>query len=456
MVPTPQTLPHSEEAERAVLAAPLVDAEHWLTLAEHLRVGDFYLEGHQLIFTAMQELVSGGTGLDVLTVHGWLESRGHSERAGGLGYLTGLDVLLPDLSRLGQYVEMVRERSVRREVLEASARWQGELLAGTLPAGTVVNAARRELEALEALLPGGSGLRPAFELVGSVVGEAERRREERERTGRRIWGLATGLPRLDQLLGGLQPGLHLLAGAPGVGKTTLALQMALHVAREAPVVYVSFENSSANLLTKALCQWSGINTEDVARGTASAALLAESAEEFRPVLERLYLVDGDGHLTPSRLASQARQAMVRAGSSTCLVVVDYLQLWAKTSRDLRGFSETRGKVDALGGELIDLARRLGSPVLSMSSQSRAAGGYGRGGGEASLDSFKESGDLEYAADTALFLTEARERPAEKPAVAVDLTVRKNRHGSLGTVELIYRPQRGTLRELRPEESGARP
>ncbi len=100
----------------------------------------------------------------------------------------------------------------------------------------------------------------------------------------------------------------------------------------------------------------------------------------------------------------------------------------------------------VGGPLRELALGLGSPALALASQNRSAGNYGNGKGTAALDALKESGDLEYAADVVLFLTEAQERLATPPARAVELIVAKNRHGETGKVGLIFRPDVGTMRE----------
>jgi replicative DNA helicase len=118
---------------------------------------------------------------------------------------------------------------------------------------------------------------------------------------------------------------------------------------------------------------------------------------------------------------------------------------AKVAEDLRG-NLVRERVDMLGGLLRELALGLHSPVLALASQNRSAGNYGNGKGTAALDSLKESGDLEYAADVVLFLTDAQERLATPPARAVELTVAKNRHGETGKVGLIFRPDLGTMRE----------
>jgi replicative DNA helicase len=126
-----------------------------------------------------------------------------------------------------------------------------------------------------------------------------------------------------------------------------------------------------------------------------------------------------------------------------LLIVDYLQLYAKAAEDLRHLRSLREKVEIMGNGLRDLGMRLRSPVLALASQHRGAG-YGSGG-SASLDTLKESGDLEYSADAVAFLTEAEDRMETAPARALDLTVSKNRHGETGKLDLVFRPDLGEMR-----------
>jgi replicative DNA helicase len=121
-------------------------------------------------------------------------------------------------------------------------------------------------------------------------------------------------------------------------------------------------------------------------------------------------------------------------------------LWAKVAERAHAAQPVRERVELLGWALRELAQDLRSPVLALSSQNRAQGDYGRGKGSAALDSLKESGDIEYAADVVLFLTQAPEGKATPPAVALELTVAKHRHGETGKVGLIFRPDIGVLRE----------
>jgi replicative DNA helicase len=281
----------------------------------------------------------------------------------------------------------------------------------------------------------------ATDLLTHVLADAEERRRQREDTGRPVMGLPTGLPQLDTLLGGLTTGLFILAGAPGSGKTTMALQIAAATSREVPVVYVTFENSPSSLTLKAISARAGINPQQVLRGWADPAALRRAASEWQPVAHRMALIEGSGRLTVAQIRAKALHAMNRHKAKKCLVVVDYLQLWAKLAAELRGLTTVRERVETLGSTLRDLAVRLDSPVLALASQNRAQGDYGDGNGTANLDSLKESGDLEYAADAVLFLTKSKKRQA-----ALDLVLAKNRSGDVGKVDVIFRPDLGIFRE----------
>jgi replicative DNA helicase len=336
----------------------------------------------------------------------------------------------------------------RRLLAAIQERLAQALFDETTPATDIVVLLEEEtLRAHSALRNTTAGrLQWASALLPQVLADAEARRLQREATGSAVLGVPTGFAQLDNILSGLNEGLYLLAGAPGMGKTTLALQVAAAATTDVPVVVVTFEHAPANLTLKLLCARAGVNLRDVQRGYADPAKLRAAAEVWEPVAQRLAVVEGSSQLTVAQGRAQARRAMRHHQAERCLVIVDYLQLWAKVAEDLRGNFSVRERVDMLGGLLREMALGLHSPVLALASQNRSAGNYGNGKGTAALDSLKESGDLEYAADVVLFLTEAQERMATPPARAVDLTVAKNRHGETGKVGLIFRPDLGTLRE----------
>ena len=292
----------------------------------------------------------------------------------------------------------------------------------------------------------GGAVRWGSDLLPEVLETARERRAERERTGRSILGIPTGFAALDNALNGWMPGLHLLAGAPGMGKTSLALQLAIHACQQpdTAAVYVSFENSLPNLLEKALAAQARTSSQHISRGMADLAALQAAGAALRPALARLALLEG----TPALGVGAMRQAIqdaARRHGGRVLVVLDYLQVAGRG----RG-QELRQAIDDLLLDLRGLANQLEMPVLALASQNRAAGQYGNGGGSAALDSLKETGGAEYTCDTALFLKPAEKRQAASGCKALDLVISKNRHGPCGqAIPLVFRPDHGIFREEEP-------
>lgn len=287
----------------------------------------------------------------------------------------------------------------------------------------------------------------AQDLLPEILQEAANSYKTKVETGKSLMGIPTGLARLDGLLNGLNEGLLILAGPPSVGKTTLAWQIAEHATREAPVLYVTFENSPKNLLLKSLCARAGCKASQVQNGFITRETLEGAVGDWRHVISRIAVIEGNSQLSVPYLRAKAQQAMKRHGTKRCLVVVDYIQLWAKCAETLRHYSSVRERVEVLGTQLRELATRLSSPVLALASQNRAQGNYGAGGGTAALDSLKESGDLEYAADAVMFLTETTEGGGRMPGVRLmKLDLKKNRYGEQGGFSLVFLPDVGSMRE----------
>lgn len=330
----------------------------------------------------------------------------------------------------------------RREIARVLERL-GRDLYGDAPATDLLTALEEEAARVQAAVRevAAGRLLWAESLVDRVLEEVRARRVQQQETGKPVLGLNTGIPRLDDLLGGLRDGgLYILAGPPGAGKTSLALQLASRAALQVPVLYVTFENSPANLVLKVLCRLAEVRPADAERGLVDPARLRGAASDFRAQAARLAFLEGTARTTVAQARARALQAMARHRAERCLVVVDYLQRMAHG----RGYTDLRANVSALVGELTDLARRLDSPVLALSSLSRA--GYQGGEGKADLAALKESGDVEYAADVVLFLATPKERKAVPPARAVDLVVAKNRYGELGSVSLVFRADIGLFGE----------
>jgi len=276
------------------------------------------------------------------------------------------------------------------------------------------------------------------ELWPEVLKEVAARRKMLQEEGKSAVGLPTGLVTLDKLLGGLQPGIHLLAAEPGQGKTTIGLQIATNVSLEGfPVIFVSLEESLQKLTLKTICSIAGLNLKKYTEGYGEPNDLEEAMQRHHSSINNIYFIEGTANLSIPNIKAKALQLMSRLEKPKCLIIIDYLQRWASSRQNYNDF---RHVVSQLVSDLRELSFSIDSPLLVVSSQNRP----GQGG--ARLTSLKESGDLEYSADSAIFLTKPQNRNASPPARAVDLNLEKNRYGDKGNIELIFRPDIGSFRE----------
>jgi len=270
--------------------------------------------------------------------------------------------------------------------------------------------------------------------------------EHRKETGSTFTGLSTGFPDLDDRLNGLHGGrFYALAGGPGVGKTTTALAIARSAAKTAPVVYLTYENPPANLVLKCLCAVGDVSTLDTERGFISPDKLLPATEQWAEAGSRLAFLNGTSGLTISRLESYAREAMERHESEQCLVIVDYLQLAAKSSRQLEG--DSRQRVETMSGQLLEMAKALNSPVIGICSQKRKQGSSAGYSNHNELDSLKESGDLEYSSDVVLILANQADGNGKLflgDTRPLSLHIVKNRHGDTGQINLTFFPMTGRV------------
>ncbi len=343
----------------------------------------------------------------------------------------------PSLSavELEQAARRLSELAARRH-LARMQQSMAAMLYGESPLAELTVLIRDGLEGLErsAVRLAAKKAQRGHELARQVVEQARQRAELRQQTGKAVMGITTGMGGLDRLLSGWNPGLHVLAAGPGIGKTTLSLQFAWQALRAGVAVeYVTFENSPLNLMLKMICAQAGVNPAEVERGYGNEEKLRQVVGEHAGLLEGLRIWEGTRGFSLGATAA----SWTRGG----LVVFDYLQRAAHAL----GYEQLRHNVSAITGEMREVALRQDMAVLAISSLNRAGGDYGRGGA-AQLDSLKESGDLEYGADTVLLLSPAAEAMASPPARELELRVAKNRNGALGSVKLVFRPDLGVFRE----------
>src|SRR6185295_11374345 len=255
ILPETKTLPHSEESERAVLGGVLLDSSILPTISGRLRAEDFYHERHQILYQVMLDLQEERVEIDLRTVQAKLEQRAQFDGVGGLAYLTGLDLDLPDIGRLDTYVEIIKERSVRRRLIQTSGQIIRNCLDGGLEAAEALGRAEQSILSL-----GEEAIQRGFAQLSHVLHSTLEELEERP--GSMLTGVPTGFTDFDRVSQGLNRGnLIIIAGRPGMGKTSFALNISQHVAiRERRTVGIfSLEMSQQELALRILCSEADIS-----------------------------------------------------------------------------------------------------------------------------------------------------------------------------------------------------
>lgn len=324
-----RTMPHSQEAEQAVLGGLLLDPRLTATVSPRLTPESFYFERNAWIFRALQAL---GEEADLRTVQAWLEDHGSPVQ---LSYLTGLDLALPDIGNLDAYAEIVLERSLRRRIIDAAGQTLRNAFDGSVPAVEVAGQGLARYSALSAEGQKG-GFRTAIEVFEDWATQCE------DATGKhKEPGILTGIGKLDFLTGGMErKHMWLLGGRPGHGKTSLLLQIIGKAAldQERHCAVFSLEMSERELLLRLMAQRTGLKTVALRRGGLTPAGWAVAYQFMQKVRAsgRIH-VDDQGGLNALEIGARLRR--LKAKYPIGCVFVDYLTLMGASSREV-GFHRT--------------------------------------------------------------------------------------------------------------------
>jgi replicative DNA helicase len=421
-----RTVPYSEESERAALAAVLLDPRLLPTVAGRLRAEDFYVDRHRRLYGAMLVLQEEGSPIDLRTLQAKLEQRGELEGAGGLGYLAGLDVDLPDLGRFETYVEIVKERSVRRRLIDVCRRITADSLDGGLDAQAALGRAEQEILAL-----GEEAIRRGFVPLSRILEETLEMLEEGP--GKGLTGLPTGFLDLDRMTHGLGRGaLIIVAGRPGMGKTSLALNIAQHVAiqQKKTVGVFSLEMGQQELALRILCSRANVRFSAVRQGHLSQAQWTKVIQTMNEIGKAPLYIDDSASPSLLEVASKARR--LKAEKRLELLVIDYLQLMQAGGR----FENRNLEISAITRAVKQLAKELDIPIVLLSQLSRMPERRGSDH-RPQLSDLRESGAIEQDADLVAFVYRDEVYNEEAVKGEAELIIAKQRNGETGTIRLVF-------------------
>ena len=439
-------MPHSLEAEQSVLGSMLIDANCVKDVMEQLRPDDFYLKQNREIFETIYSMFVYSKPIDGVTVAGEMEKNGlYNDNT--RSYLLQLMEVTPTSANVMEYAKIVRDKALMRAVATAAGDITAMVQEGTGSAGDLLEAAEQKIYAIRR----GRNAQ-SMVTIGVVLQDVmERLAELTAAGGEKVPGLSTGFSAVDSKINGLNDSdLLLLAARPGMGKTSMALNVALSAAKESgkTVAIFSLEMSREQLVTRLIATEGLVENTRLVTGNLRESDWVKIAEAASALSRTDIRIDDNPMLTVADMNAKCRRL-----DNLGLVVIDYLQLM--TSAGGKGYSgENRQQaVSDISRMLKIMAKELQVPVLCLSQLSRA--NEKREDKRPMLSDLRESGAIEQDADIVMFLyrDDYYKEDSEKRNIA-ECIVAKNRHGETGKVELRWMPEYttfGTLENRYDEE-----
>jgi replicative DNA helicase len=424
-------LPSSDESERVILGAVLLDNGLISQAVELLKPEDFYSPRHRRIFKAMISLFEKSERIDPVLIGEELKKEGHLDSIGGIASITGLTYGLPHFSNIKDYAKIVRDKSIVRNLIKVCNEITSEALAEEDEASEILDHAEQMIFALaEARTQQGfAHVKPVAEKVLAKV------QEYANRDSHALTGLATGFRELDAMTSGLQPtDLVIVAARPSMGKTSLCLTLAQNAAilEQATVAVFSLEMSKEQLVMRMLSSEARVDAHRFRNGYLSREEWGRLAGAISTLTEAKLFIDDTPGISVLEMRAKARRLLAEQ-KRLDLIVVDYLQLMSGSSSR----SESRQQeVSQISRELKSLAKELNVPLVALSQLSRAP--EARNPPRPLLSDLRESGSIEQDADVVAFIyREEYYNPSDENAGIAEILVSKQRNGPTGTIKLAF-------------------
>ncbi len=433
--------PQNIEAEQSVLGSIMLDKDAIIKIADILKVGDFYKDDHNIIYEIILNLYEQREPIDVLSLSNKLDEQKQLDKIGGSSYLASLVNGVPSASHIVHYAKVVQKKALLRRLITAASE--------------IVEAGYRENEDVEKMLDEAEQklfavsqkyIKQDFIPIRSILESAFNRIDELHRDGSKFRGIPTGFPDLDGILAGLQKSdLIILAARPSVGKTSLALDIARHVAvrENAAVAMFSLEMGSDQLVDRMLAAEANVDLWRLRTGRLTSEGpnndFQRIGEAMGILSEAKIFIDDTASANIMGMRTMARR--LQAEHNLGLIVIDYLQLM-----EGRGGDNRVQEISEISRGLKNLARELNIPVLALSQLSRAV--EARSPQIPKLSDLRESGSIEQDADVVLFLyREDREKPDTPNKGIVKILISKHRNGPVGEVSAFFQENSASFRSL---------
>lgn len=440
--------PHSVQAEQSLLGGLMLDNQTWDTVADRVGEEDFYRRDHRLIFRAISQLAERQEPFDVVTLSETLERTGELEDAGGLAYLGALARDTPSAANIGAYANIVRERSVLRQLIHVGTEISNSAFdtEGRGTANLLEFAEQQVFQIAEQRQRGAGGFKPIKALLAEAVDKIETLYQQ----DGSITGAGTGFTDFDEMTSGLQPSdLIIIAGRPSMGKTTFAMNIAENVAikGDKPVAVFSMEMPGDQLAMRMMSSLGRIDQHKVRTGNLDDEEWPRMTSAINLLAEAALYIDDTPALTPVEVRARARR-LVREHGPLGLLVLDYLQLMqSPASRENRV-----AQISDISRSLKALAKELNVPVIALSQLNRNL--EQRPNKRPVMSDLRESGSIEQDADVIVFIYRDEVYNEDSPDKGIaEINIGKQRNGPIGTVRLTFLGQYTRFENFTPDSYG---
>jgi replicative DNA helicase len=426
--------PHSIEAEQSVLGGLMLDNDAWIQIADKVSEEDFYRYDHRLIFRAISDLAEDNKPLDVITLSEWLGTRGELEDAGGLAYLGTIAKDTPSAANIKAYAEIVRERSVLRQLISVGT----EIADSAFNAGSNSSTALLEQaeQAVFRIAEQGSKQKQAFKPIKGLLKTTLHHIKELGDQDSTITGLPTGYNDLDEMTSGLQKGdLVIVAGRPSMGKTTFSMNIAefAAISTKKPVAVFSMEMPAEQLTMRMLSSMGRIDQGRLRTGKLTEDDWPRVAQAVQMFSEVPMFIDDSAALSPIEVGARARR-LAKEHGQLGLIVLDYLQLMRSGSAN--GGENRASEISEISRSLKAMAKELEVPVIALSQLNRSL--EQRPNKRPIMSDLRESGAIEQDADIIIFIYRDEVYNPETPDKGMaEVIIGKQRNGPIGTVKLTF-------------------
>ncbi|MDR0880697.1 MAG: replicative DNA helicase [Clostridioides sp.] len=420
--------PHSVESEQSILGSILLDKDAIITVAETIKPGDFYKEAHKVIYEAMLSLNAENEPIDMITLAEELKKRGKLNEIGGVVYLTSLSTIVPTTSNVKYYVDIVKEKSVLRQLIKASNDIISLGYDKSTKVADVLDEAEKKIFDISQ-----EKMSDDFMPIDQVLIDAYDMIEQLYTDKSDVTGVTTGFKDLNRKMNGFQrTDLVLIAARPAMGKTAFSLNLVQNAAIKgnASVAVFSLEMSKEQLVQRLLSSQSSVELKKINTGTLSDTDWPRLIDAMAVLSGTKIYIDDTPGIKISELRSKCRKLKIESGLD--MVLIDYLQLMEGD-----GKAESRQQeIAKISRSLKILAKELNCPVIALSQLSRAP--EQRADHRPMLSDLRESGSIEQDADIVMFLyRDEYYNPDSESKNLCEVIISKNRHGETGSVELVW-------------------